>query len=126
MHGITLTGNTAEYGGGVYSESDMTLGGGLFSGNTAVYGGGLYNDDVANVYGSTVQENQASTEGGGIFNDTAATLNLGASRVVYNNAPSGGGGGIFNRGTVHLFGTLVRYNTLNNCSPVASVPGCFG
>jgi hypothetical protein len=29
-------------------------------------------------------------------------------------------------GTVHLIRTPVAHNTLNNCSPVASVPGCFG
>ncbi len=73
-----------------------------------------------------MQENTASTEGGGVCNDTDSTLNLVASRVVYNNAPSGGGGGIYNRFNVTLTHTLVAHNTLNNCSPVASVPGCFG
>ena len=43
-----------------------------------------------------------------------------------NNAPEGKGGGIFNDGTVTLTHTLVVHNTLNNCSPAASVPGCFG
>lgn len=68
---------------------------------------------------TTVQENSASTEGGGIYNDTSETLNLHSSRVVFNNAPRGGGGGIFNDGTVNLINTTVRFNTLNNCSPVA-------
>jgi hypothetical protein len=38
----------------------------------------------------------------------------------------GGGGRIFNDGTVNLINTTVRFNTLNNCSPAASVPGCSG
>lgn len=46
--------------------------------------------------------------------------------MTANNAPAGSGGGVYNRGTVNLINTTVRFNTLNNCSPAASVPGCFG
>ena len=45
---------------------------------------------------------------------------------MYNHAPAGEGGGIYNDGTVNLTDTTVRFNTVNNCSPNASVIGCTG
>jgi len=52
------------------------------------------------------------------------TLDL--STVTYNHAPAGEGGGIYNAGGVFPGGTTIRFNTVNNCSPAASVTGCTG
>ena len=42
---------------------------------------------------------------------------------MFNHAPSGAGGGIYNDvDSVTLACTMVRFNTVNNCSPALSVP----
>ena len=43
---------------------------------------------------------------------------------MFNHAPSGEGGGIYNNDSVTLAGSMVRFNTVNNCSPALSVTGC--
>ena len=102
----------------------MTLTGGSFSNNSADEGGGMYNEDEATVDGTTFQQNTASTAGGGIYED-GTFVHLSSSRVMYNHAPSGEGGGIYNDAdSVTLAGSTVRFNTVNNCSPALSVPGC--
>jgi predicted outer membrane repeat protein len=125
IHGITLKNNQAYYGGGLYNDDVMTLTRSSFANNTAVYGGGMYNEDEATVDGTTFQQNSASTAGGGIYEDGTFT-HLHSSRVTFNHAPSGEGGGIYNNDTVTLAGTVVRFNTVNNCAPALSVPGCTG
>ena len=81
----------------------------------------MFNEYDATVNDTTFQQNSASIQGGGLYNHTSDTLNLTGSRVEYNHAPSGEGGGIYNEGTVNLTNTLVRFNTVNNCSPAFSV-----
>ena len=46
--------------------------------------------------------------------------------MIYNHAPGGEGGGIYNDGTGNLVSTQVKWNFVNNCSPAASVAGCIG
>ena len=55
IHGITLKGNQATYGGGLYNDDVMTLTGSSFTNNSAVYGGGMYNEDEATVDGTSFQ-----------------------------------------------------------------------
>ena len=53
-------------------------------------------------------------------------MNLYRQPGRYNHAPAGNGGGIYNDGDRRLTNTTVRFNTVNNCSPAASVTGCTG
>ena len=101
IHGITLKGNQATYGGGLYNDDVMTLTGSSFTNNSAVYGGGMYNEDEATVDGTSFQQNSASTAGGGIYED-GSFAHLFSSRVMFNHAPSGEGGGIYNNDSVTL------------------------
>ena len=79
---------------------------------------------MATLSGATFQQNSAY-QGGGIDEEgTSVTLN--GSKVMYNHAPAGTGGGIYNNDTVNLANTVVRFNTPNNCSPALSVTGCTG
>lgn len=103
----------------------MTLTGGSFTNNRADYGGGMYNEDEATADGTTFRQNSASTAGGGIYED-GTFAHLYSSRVTFNHAPSGEGGGIYNSDSVTLASTVVRFNTVNDCSPVLSVTGCTG
>jgi CSLREA domain-containing protein len=121
---VTVSGNSAWQGGGIYNNSDGTDGedGGvaglvvensIITGNSAVeaegggHGGGIYNDDDATLVGTGVTGNTADEDGAGIFNDgwdendgggTGATLALTRSTVSGANTADEDGGGIFNLG----------------------------
>jgi predicted outer membrane repeat protein len=97
---------------------------GTFTKNSATYGGAIEDEgDGIVVNNSYFQQNTASTAGGGIYED-GTFAHLFSSRVMFNHAPSGAGGGIYNEDTVTLAHTVVRFNTVNNCSPALSVTGC--
>jgi len=89
----------------------------------------MYNEDEAAIGSSGFQYNTASDRGGALFED-GTFAHLSDSKVFSNHAPSGGGGGIYDddstADTVTLTNTNVVINTVNNCSPAASVPGCTG
>jgi hypothetical protein len=61
IEGGDISGNTADYGGGLYDEGHVTMSGGLISGNTAAGGGGVWvcRDAVFNRLGGTVSGNKA-------------------------------------------------------------------
>jgi predicted outer membrane repeat protein len=123
--GGTFTGNhSGEYGGAIWNDEGLTVTGATFTDNSAAdYGGAIDSEDDATISGSTFTGNTASTAGGGIYED-GTFAHLFSSRVMFNHAPSGAGGGIYNEDTVTLAYTVVRFNTVNNCSPALSVTGC--
>jgi hypothetical protein len=77
LSGVSLTSNSALYGGGIFSQGALALSN-----------------------GSAVKGNQAGVDGGGILNEGA--LNLNDSMITANSAggsgSSGMGGGIYERG----------------------------
>jgi hypothetical protein len=107
-----------------------------FSLLTLASGGSLAVDDVnfangaASAYGGGIdaEYGPVSVTGGTFTGNYFAHLS--DSKVFSNHAPSGGGGGIYDddstADTVTLTNTNVVINTVNNCSPAASVPGCIG
>jgi predicted outer membrane repeat protein len=115
ISGLTITGGyTTDNGGGIEnSYGTLTLTNCTLSGNSAQIGGGIFNYGTANLSNCTVSGNSA-TSGGGIFQDSFGTLTLANCTVFGNSANSGGvavhhpiaGGGISNYGTL----------TLTNCS----------
>ena len=87
-------------GGGIDAEldGDVSIVGSTVSGNTADDGGGIRNNGNLVVSNSTLSDNDASARGGGIFSNT--TLD-GRSTTVVNSTISGNtavtvGGGIYN------------------------------
>jgi predicted outer membrane repeat protein len=123
----TFAHNSARIGGGFYNNWTVDLSGSSFTANTAAGGGGLYNRDIAAVSGTSFTANTDAVAGGAIQQDSQHPLAMTASRVEYNRAPAGAGGGILDGGgTVALSGTTVAWNRVNNCSPAASVAGCAG
>jgi hypothetical protein len=93
LEGFTITGGSAEYGGGMYNgSSSPTVINCTFSGNSADHGGGMYNGSS-----SPTVTFLGNTSGGG-----AAVYNLYGSVTVINctfsqnTATSAGGGGLFN------------------------------
>ena len=69
MNGGTISGNTADEGGGVrvYSGHSFTMSGGTISGNIAKRGGGVYNNGTFIMSGGTISGNTARERGGGVF-----------------------------------------------------------
>ncbi len=112
---LLITGGQADFGGGIYNLGTLNLRDSNVDNNNGQYGGGLYvgEQGTANLTGSSISGNIASTEGGGILND--GTLSLVNSIVDGNSATALGGGGISNAGgTVHLTGSEVSSNTASN------------
>jgi hypothetical protein len=114
-------------GGGIDSNSPLTLIDCTVSGNTAGAGGGISSTAPLTLTNSVVAGNIAS-QGGGIYNaESTLTLDV-LSRVSLNEADlTGGGGGIYNRqGTVTLSSwDNVRNNFPENCRG-DPIPLCAG
>ena len=104
FYAVTLTGNTAYYGGGgVYNNGDVTIRQATFISNTTTqeHGGGLYNNRQAVIENSTFMSNHADfygsggsaiSDGGGIYNSGSGELQLNRSLLTANTADDGGGG----------------------------------
>jgi len=139
LNGVTITGNTATYGGGIYNDQGTVIlnsgtsiernSAGVYSaigeyGNGILAGGGIYNNGgtiimnegssiAYNTAGAILADTLGSTttgQGGGIYNDHGTvTMNRGSS--ITNNV-AGLGGGIYNNGgTVNQYGGIVSDNT---------------
>ncbi|QDV21281.1 putative outer membrane protein PmpI precursor [Gimesia panareensis] len=78
--GCTFTGNTADKGGGLYNDGQLTLGESTFTENRADYGGGIYHGTGSlTIQNSTVSGNSATRSGGGIYSSPDYPI----SRTVY-------------------------------------------
>ncbi len=88
--GCTISGNSANYGGGVANDGTLTLTACTLSGNSANYGGGVLNDRTATLTACTLSGNSAS-EGGGLDNNFGAVMTLTACTLSGNSASAGGG-----------------------------------
>jgi hypothetical protein len=102
VSGCTLTGNTADNGGGIYNYGTLTvINNSILSDNGLPgigFGGGIYNAGKLTVSNSTVSGNFAFF-GGGIYNSGGATVS--GCTLSGNSAYGGGafaGGGIYNNG----------------------------
>jgi hypothetical protein len=91
-----ISGNTAEFGGGIYTyPGALTITASTLSGNSAVYGGGIENaGGPLTITNSTISGNAANNSGGGIYNDpsTAGALTLTSVTISGNFARVEGGG----------------------------------
>ena len=67
LNNTIISGNTANYGGGIYLVYGSVTGGEVF-GNSAEYGGGVYFEDYnASIVGMTIRDNVAVVNGGGVY-----------------------------------------------------------
>lgn len=104
----TLQWNTAkDDGGGIYLCKTASVVSGLYIYNnkTSANGGGVYMDaEKCSVKNSYISSNTAEKQGGGIYNDNDENT-LDTVTIVSNKSTKssgGGGGGVFNYGTVDL------------------------
>lgn len=115
---ITVTGGSAEYGGGISSRSTVTLRDSRVLGNAATNGsgGGIYLYGDLNLIRSTVSDNAVSDgTGGGIFIHDG-DLNLVDSTVSGNSTAGfyGDGGGIWASNKVALTNSTVSGNVVGD------------
>jgi len=120
----TISGNTAQYGGGVYSEGQTALvddnidGNGLASNpdGAAAYGGGVYNYLNLQAEGGQIDGNNATGDGAGVYNSYEASLTGGVQ--IEDNTAGGNGGGLANEdssgGTTALVTATVSGNSAAN------------
>jgi hypothetical protein len=119
-----VTMNKAAQGGGIFTdrfwESTTILKGSCISGNIADFGGGIYNLGTTTITNSKIFKN-AAAKGGGIYNGIYSgqfgihdgQLDLISGSICHNTAtdPSPSGGGIYNLGTITGNPGIVHGNT---------------
>ena len=109
--------NTAsQEGGGVYNESGGAViisnsGVGSNAANSAQDGGGIWNNGVLTLTSATVVNNIASQDGGGVYNAGSGKATISAVTISANRALSNRGGGLYNLGDLHIYGSQVASNT---------------
>ncbi len=98
ISGMTITGGRVpgDFGGGIYSRSNLTLTNVHLTGNNAATGGGIYLENAAtfNLIRSVVSSNTADQDGGGM--ELRGNVTLTNSTISGNtaNSPSFAGAGV--------------------------------
>lgn len=121
---VTITGNSAASGGGIYLLGTLDIESGTISENTASrYGGGIYVNDnnsgtgVLTIKDATINNNTASQYGGGVYNVGTITLTTGEitlNEVGDETVTSSYGGGIYNTGTLNIDGGEISKNVIHD------------
>jgi predicted outer membrane repeat protein len=107
----TLSGSSANRGGGVYNfiGGTMSASNSTISGNSAVeLGGGVANGATLTVSNSTISGNTAGELGGGVIN-SAGTVSITSSLLSGNSAEYGGG--VDNGGSLNIANTTFSGNS---------------
>lgn len=105
--GAKIIGNTAKTnGGGVYNGANYGSGGftlscGSITKNTANNGGGVYSTRPVIITGCNISENTAKSSGGGVYSTSRVTLS-GNTSITNNTANVNGGGVFMNGGTFEM------------------------
>lgn len=84
---LIVTGNIATYGGGFRSEDKVDLTNCLFTYNTASYGAGLYMNSLTNFINTTVAKNAASGGNGGVEVSGNRLISFKNTIISLNTAP---------------------------------------
>jgi hypothetical protein len=109
-----ISGNAADFGGGILNGGTATLTNVTVSNNNALTnissGGGILNMGTATLSNVTVSNNAANGNGGGIVAYTGALAATG-STLSGNSAPNGGGAYIDSGAALSLSSSVVRDNT---------------
>ena len=113
--GNVITGNQADFGGGIYSDcvvyaNDPIIAHNLIAGNQGARGGGAFLESSADFTGNVVRDNQAIDQGGGVWcsEDWTSTNN-----TIIGNRAGVHGGGIMYRvpPSISVFNSIVRDNS---------------
>ncbi|MGO9463201.1 MAG: Ig-like domain repeat protein, partial [Isosphaeraceae bacterium] len=139
LNGLTITGGSAAYGGGIFTQSYtiLTLSNSTLTGNTATNSGGaLYNSFQATVIDSDFLDNTSTNGNGGAIDNArdGFSLSVNDSTFTGNSAGNGAGGAIYNDnygGVTTLSSDAFSNNTAgqggglsNNEGTTMSLTGC--
>jgi Dockerin type I domain len=135
LEGLTISGGSADSGGGIDNEGTLTLADGVISGNSAYSGGGIANAGTMSVTDTNISANSASgtstqdggarPSGGGIFNSGQASV---ADCVISTNSANEGiywsqylwqwmgasGGGVSNSGQMTIASSSIANNSASS------------
>ena len=90
MNHVIISGNTADYGGGLYNYGKANIKYAEIQGNSVEHnGGGMFNAGTCMMDGVMLQNNKAESEGGGIYSNKELTLEN--TTVTGNEATASGG-----------------------------------
>mgnify|MGYP002542889154 CR=1 FL=1 len=115
MDGGTISGCTADKGGGLYADnSAVTINKGTISECSADKGGGLYakNSSTVTISGGTISGCEAAiNEGGGLYATNQSTITISGGTISGCKAPSsdkGNGSGLYaNKSTINISGGTI-------------------
>jgi len=111
---LTFTGGSADNGGAISNQGNLTVTGSTFAGNNATAAGGaIFNQGTLNLTNCTFSGNAAATNGGAIENQGTLTSN--SVTFALNSAPTGGGISA-SSGVATLINTLLAGNTPADCA----------
>ena len=108
----TKTGQSAR-GGGIYNAEGATseITGGTISGNYADYGGGIYNRGTLTMSGGNITGENRAKSGAGVNNTNKGTFEM-SGGTIYGNVTDSQGGGVYNQGAFKIKGDAkVENNT---------------
>ena len=119
MYGGSITGNSADYGGGVYSKSSVgfDMKGGSITGNTATkYGGGVYYaGSISSIMDGGSISGNIANYGGGVY-FAGKKFTMKAGNISGNTATKDGGGVYIYKGKRFI----MQGGTIENCRS-----GCY-
>ncbi|MFR4864150.1 MAG: hypothetical protein ACLUBK_03665 [Oliverpabstia sp.] len=113
LGGGTISNNTAGGdGGGIYNDNgNITLTAGTISGNKAQWGGGINDCGTVTMKGGTISGNSTTSKAGaGINVSTNGKLTMSGGQIQKNTSAETGGG-ICNLGTLEISGGEISGNT---------------
>ena len=121
MDGGTISGCSAENGGGLYADnSTVTINNGTISGCTANAGGGLYatNGSTININNGTISGCKARMgTGGGLYATNQSTINI--NRGTISGCEAGAGGGLYVDGST----VTISGGTISGCEATINEGG---
>jgi len=110
--GTVAQGNTARAGGGLSnSGGSLTVTNSTVSGNTAEFGGGILSSGPLTVTGSTISYNTGTLVGGGIEIGSSAAVTISNSTVSNNRGGYGGGIEASGGATISISGSIIANNS---------------
>ncbi|MEL6345496.1 MAG: putative metal-binding motif-containing protein [Myxococcota bacterium] len=117
--GLELSANIASgSGGGLYTQTDLTLQDVLISGNEALQGGGLYlAAGTHTILDGRIADNTATADGGGGYAEAEGVLNVTGTVWTANEATTGDGGGLWLAASATTSAALVGTVFVENTSP---------
>lgn len=117
----TISGNSAERGGGIRNNGTATILNSTIANNQAYDGGGIRCGGVLTMTNSTITGNSARNNGGGLLTGSH-TITVADCTIARNSAASGGGICDDGPGTTTVGNTIVA----NNTNTGSTSPDIFG